>query len=275
MREPSIPFPTWRGKSWARLILGAAAVLVLAGCGGESAPMANETDEPLYKEGQRLEHEGRYQEALADYFKLIVKRGDQAPQSHLEAGAIELIYIKDPFAAVYHFNRYLELEPNSPNAADVRGQIAVAKREFLRSLPGQPTDDKTLAVASLDELERLRQENSSLRAQLTEARGSSAPPPPVYAAPAPVSPPAAAESAPAPVAADEAAPVAPPTRPAAPAPAPAAHPAGRTYTVVAHDSFFSIARKLYGTPTKARIQAIQQANPGVSSLKPGMVLHLP
>lgn len=256
-------------------MLGAAAALLLAGCGGDSAPMANETDEPLYKEGQRLEHEGRYQEALADYFKLIVKRGDQAPQSHLEAGAIELLYIKDPFAAVYHFNRYLELEPNSPNAADVRGQIAVAKREFLRSLPGQPTDDKTLAVASLDELERLRQENSSLRAQLTEARGASAPPPPVYAAAA-VAPPAAADNAPAPVAADEPAAVSPPTRPAAPAAPPAAaHPPGRTYTVMAHDSFFSIARKLYGTPTKARIQAIQQANPGVTSLKPGMVLHLP
>ncbi|HVW21812.1 MAG TPA: LysM domain-containing protein, partial [Opitutaceae bacterium] len=62
---------------------------------------------------------------------------------------------------------------------------------------------------------------------------------------------------------------------APPAAPPAARPAGRTYTVVAHDSFFSIARKLYGSPTKARIQAIQQANPGVSALRPGMVLRVP
>ncbi|HVW22053.1 MAG TPA: hypothetical protein VHC86_12635, partial [Opitutaceae bacterium] len=208
MRDPSIPFPAGPGRIRARLVLGLAAALAFSGCGGDNAPMANETDEPLYREGQRLEHEGRYQEALADYLKLIVKRGDQAPQSHLEAGAIELVYIKDQFRAVYHFERYLELEPNSPNAADVRGQIAVAKREFLRSLPGQPTDDKTLAVASLDELERLRQENSSLRAQLAAARDSSAPPPPVYAAPAPTS---VADSPPAPVAE----PLAPPSRPAA------------------------------------------------------------
>src|SRR5579884_720146 len=117
-----------------------AAALLLggwAGCGGDTGGLPVETDEPLYREGQQLEKQGRTKEALAAYLRLISRRGDDAPESHLEAGLIELEEIKDPIAAIYHFRRFLELEPKSPLAPRVKDQIDRARREFASTLPAQ------------------------------------------------------------------------------------------------------------------------------------------
>lgn len=58
--------------------------------------------------------------------------------------------------------------------------------------------------------------------------------------------------------------------------APSAHN-GKTYTVQKGDTFYSIARKLYGKATKAKVDEIMALNPGVSpkGLKPGQVLTVP
>jgi tetratricopeptide (TPR) repeat protein len=85
-----------------------------------------------------MERQGRWDEALAAYLKVIDRRGDAAPESNLDAGLIYLNHIKDPIYAIYYFRRYLELEPNSKQAVYVKGLIDAAKREFARALPGQP-----------------------------------------------------------------------------------------------------------------------------------------
>jgi len=75
-----------------------------------------ETNEPYYRQGDQLKRQGRYQEALAAYLKVIEKRNEDAPESQLEAGLIYQQYLKDPIYAIYHFRKYLELEPNSRQA---------------------------------------------------------------------------------------------------------------------------------------------------------------
>src|SRR5688572_14056948 len=121
------------------LVLASFALLLAAGCerGHDEAVMA-EADEPNFRQGQQLVKQGRSQEALSAYLKVIAKRGDSAPESHLEAGLLYLQQIKDPLAAIYHFRKYLELQPNARQAVFVKGRIDVAKREFARTLPAQP-----------------------------------------------------------------------------------------------------------------------------------------
>jgi tetratricopeptide (TPR) repeat protein len=277
--------------------LALAVLLVGAGCGGDNASLSVEKDEPLYREGLQLTRQGNTQEALAAYLKLIVKRGDQAPESHLDAGLIYLENIKDPITAIYHFKKYLALEPNSPNAVYVRGLVDAATREFARTLPGRPMDSQTGGGELLAQVDSLQRENDQLKADLLAARARDASLAGVTVAAAPVAVGETAESSavtPAAPEADSSAPVVlTPVAPEAPPPPPpvipereapaspkasAASP-GRNYTVQAHDSLYRIAKKFYGSATNAKVQAILQANrnvlPSARDLKPGMELKIP
>jgi phage tail protein X len=278
--------------------LAASVLLLSGGCGGDNGALPPEADEPLYREGVQLGKQGRTQEALNDYLKVIAKRGDLAPESHLNAGLIYLGDIKDPIAAIYHFRKYLELAPNSAQAENVRELIDTAKRDFARTLPGDPLSSQVGDATLIERLDSLQRENQELRAELAATRdGSSAAPSSPSALPAPAasapparplfvvpsSGPAADEAVPSAVPVPEAVPAAPvesPIQAQAPAPPPApSRPASRHYTVAAHDTLYGIAKKVYGSATNAKVQAILQANRGIlpsaRDLRPGMELQIP
>ena len=154
--------------------LGALA-LVLAGCSdNEHVMSATELDEPNYREGQALLKTGRRQEALGAFLKVIGKRGDDAPESHLEIGLLYLQYINDPLSAIYHFKKYLALRPNSPQAPLVKQRIDAATREFARTLPAQPLEGQPQRVDLVAALDRLKQENDALKQELADLKANRA-----------------------------------------------------------------------------------------------------
>jgi hypothetical protein len=278
-----------RPRAW--MLLALAALLAGAGCGGDNGSLTPELDEPLYRDGQQKKREGQNQQALADFLRVIAKRGDQAPESHLEAGLIYRGY--DPIAAIYHFKKYIEVEPNSKQVANVRDLISAAERDFAKTLPMVTSAIDGAAGHSdlLEEVNRLQRENDDLRARLASLRGEVSPSLGFHlvgdAAGAPVPVPVPVASAPVP-APEEASPVAPPAEAPAPPPAPAAAVArprpppaapahSRSYTVQAHDTLFKIAAKVYGKATAAHVRAIEEANhlSSASALKPGMELRMP
>lgn len=254
-----------------------ALALGLAGCADrDRITYATELDEPNYREGQALLKAGRKPEALNAFLKVIAKRGDEAAESHLEVGLLYLQHINDPLAAIYHFRRYLSLRPNSPQASLVRQRIDAATREFARTLPAQPLENRVDLVAALD---RLKQENGMLKQELADSKagrslvaGSSGPPAPgpdsaevnfsvesiptVRTRPAPSVPVRVVPVVPA---------VAPPTA------------AARQHKVQPGDTLYKLAQQYYGD--RARWRDIYAANRGVmkndSDLKIGMVLRIP
>jgi nucleoid-associated protein YgaU len=275
--------------------------LVGAGCGpGESLGLSAETDDAAYREGQQLVKQGRPQEALSTFLRVIARRGEASPESHLEAGLIYKQHIKDPIAAIYHFRKYLEQQPNSRQAPLVRQQIEAAKRDFGRTLPNQPLDSREVRLDGFDQRERLERENEQLRNELATLRGLSGSAPTTLGS---VPRGATAESVdarlPAPAAADEAsaitlAPIAnrepePSTDFQTPANAAGSRgkalapsaAGGRRHTVAAKDSLYAIAKKYYGAATNARVQALIEANRDVlpagasTPLKEGMTLKIP
>ena len=161
------------------LILG----LCLGGCSVDSPVVTPETQESQYTEANVLAKQGRTQEALSAYLKVISKRGEQAPESHLNVGIIYLEQIKDPIAAIYYFRRYLELVPNSKLSERVKGLIETAKRDFARSLPVQPQENIAGHLDTLDQIERLQRRNDELNAELASLRAGMALPPVPYHAP--------------------------------------------------------------------------------------------
>lgn len=279
-----------------------AALLFAGGCGRyDSSPFTAEIDEPNYRRGKELLRQGRNPEALAEFLKVIEKRGDDAPESHLEAGILYQQHIKDPITAIYHYKKFRELKRNSPQSDLVRQRIDAATREFARTLPAQPLENQMERLDLLDKIDQLQRENVQLKDQLigvrTQAvnspRPSSLQPPvaevedsqaplaidttqsPITAAPD--------ESLPA-IAVVTPTPVAPPAvplptpRPTQPA-TPPAQSGGRRYVVQKGDSLYAIAKSQYGSATNARVQGILNANrsvlPSAGALQPGMTLVIP
>lgn len=286
-----------------------ATLLFVAGCGRyDSSPFTAEIDEPNYRRGKDLLRQGRNQEALASFLKVVEKRGDDAPESHLEAGILYQQHIKDPIAAIYHYRKFRELKRNSPQSDLVRQRIDAATREFARTLPAQPLENQMERLDLLEKIDQLQRENAQLKDQLIGVRTqaintprpspSSPPAPsvdagepmasqaidpgesPIAAAPEPPAAPVVVTPAPAPtpsVSGIRPAPTAPtppaPTAPVAPS------GSGRRYVVQKGDTLFAIAKRHYGTANNARVQAILNANravlPSAAALHPGMTLVIP
>jgi tetratricopeptide (TPR) repeat protein len=270
------------------------ALLSVTGC-ERSDPLAltAEADDPTYRQAQQLEKQGHNQEALASYLKVIAKRGESAPESHLEAGLIYLEHIKDPIAAIYHFRKFLELQPNARQAVYVNGMVETAKREFARTLPARPLESQAERMNLLDQIGRLQRENDELKGELVALRnGETAPtlrttvvPTGGTAARAFITPPSVAtdspvSAAPEPARLPEARPtvqVPPPSLPAAAPTRPAAAATGRTHVVQKGDTLFSLAQKYYGN--RSRWRDIYEANravlPNQNALGIGMELRIP
>ena len=280
--------PASARRALALLLLGALA-LGLAGCGdNERLSYAAETDEPAYREGAALLKTGRKQEALNAFLKVIVKRGDDSAESHLEVGLLYLSEINDPLSAIYHFRKYLALRPNSPQAPLVRQRIDAATREFARTLPAQPLETQLQRVDLVATLDRLNKENEALKQELADLKASRGLAAAATGGPGPA-PDASAggfnfstdsipvvRTRPAPPAAPVRAVAAPPARPA-PAAVPAAPAAGRTHTVQPGDTLSKLAQKYYNN--RARWHDIYAANRNVmkneADLHVGTELKIP
>ncbi len=264
------------------------AGLGLSGCYDSGRPsFTAETDEPLYREAERHKRDNRPQEALSAYLKLIARRGDEAPESHLEVGLLYLYHIRDPIAAIYHFRQYLALRPNSPNASQVRQRVDAAIREFARTLPARPVEDQIQRVDLIATLDKLKLENELLKRQIADLQAGR---------PAPAeSPPAASTSAPTntkptansygivldtipvvrtrPAANKPASP--PPT--AASTTAPQAASSARQHTVRAGDTLSKISQQYYGNRARWRdiFAANRQSMRNESDLHIGQQLVIP
>ena len=308
-----------RFRFFSLCLCALAALLFSAGCGRyDASPFTAEIDEPNYRRGKDLLRQGRNQEALASFLKVVDARGDDAPESHLEIGILYQQHIKDPIAAIYHYRKFRELKRNSPQSDLVRQRIDAATREFARTLPAQPLDNQMEKIDLLDRLDQLQRENLQLKDQLVGLRtqavttsrlsGSPLGSTPFASMPGAVPEPSdglaplAINPAESPISDDapsaeiviaaptpKPVPVAPtptvslraPTRstPAPTTPSPSVPPVGRRYLVQKGDSLYSIAKRFYGSPTNARVQAILQANrsvlPNAAALQPGLTLVIP
>ncbi|WP_415909848.1 Cell division protein CpoB [Oleiharenicola sp. Vm1] len=274
------------------LAAAAALALGLAGCGDDGRQSyATEADEPYYRQAEQMKRAGRQQEALSAYLKVIEKRGDDAPESHLEAGLVYLHHIRDPIAAIYHFRKYLALRPNSAQAPLVKQRIDAAIRDFARTLPAQPLETQLQRVDLIAAMDKLKLENDLLKQQIADLQAGREP----SAAPADTAPErnVAPSAAPSPAngsggagsfalnldsmptvrtrSAPSRAEPTPPvvtTRPSAasapkstPATAPSTARGARTHVVTKGDTLSNLSQRYYGNRTRWR--DIYQANRGV------------
>ncbi|MGB0744071.1 MAG: Cell division protein CpoB [Opitutales bacterium] len=241
-------------------------LLFIVACNPSGVEVVSETDEKQYQLGQDFKNQGRVEEALSAFLRVIDARRD-APESHLEAGNIYLRTMKDPVRAIYHFERYLQFKPQSPQAAQVRQLVETAEKEFARQLPAQPYQGDLDRIDLMDLVKTLKQENDSLKRDLVAAQQRVAQLENVLGQARRVPQPQVTTV-------DN---LRPPTRvpPVDNTPSPADVP--RTYTVQSGDTLSTISRSFYGTPS--RWIDIYQANrdrlSSENALRVGQEIRIP
>lgn len=262
---------------------------LLAGCAdNDRLSYTSETDDPNFQKGRALK-DTRRQEALSAFLKVIERRGDDAPESHLEAGLLYHTHINDPLSALYHFKKYLALRPNSPQAPLVRQRVDAAIRDFARTLPAQPLDNQLERVELIAAMDRLKKENDLLKEQLADLRGARLAVPAGGGGNAEGSAGTAAPGLNLQLNSTPTVRARPPSVSAPPLIAPAnqrpattavaANPAasGRRHTVQAGDTLSKLSQQYYGT--RAKWRDIYAANRGVmkseTDLRIGMELKIP
>jgi len=185
--------------------------------------------------------EGDYKAAVR-YYESALDGTAATAEVHYKLALLFDDKLKNPLAATYHFQRYLELKPDGSHVKEVRGFIQEDELKIAGSLSHG-------ALMSQEDAARLKNDNLLLRQQIVELRANSK-----LAA-------ARADGAPA----------------GATGAGKSPPPGSTTYVVQHGDTLASIARKFYKGST--RWKDIQDANfntlKGTVKLKAGMTLIIP
>jgi LysM repeat protein len=279
------------------LVLG----LFLSGCFQPGLGQNDEEKEPYFLIGKSRLNTMDYPGAVEAFEKALTLNPKSAA-AHFELGCLFAQKVPDPAAAIHHYNCFLKLRPNAPNAEWVGQIILACKQDLARTVSLGPVTEKQ--QRDLEKLaednKRLTDENRRLHEEVTRWQTYAAalphpqpnPPPrvlqpniskapasaqvPVSAASTPpvltpvllVQHPRQAESARKPEAMAHG-----PLGAGAPFP-PNGAPAGvaRTHIIKRGETLAGIARQ-YGVRLEALCNANPRANP--RHLRPGQTLNLP
>ncbi len=259
----------YRKRTLWTLGFAAAAVLYIlssGGCDFGAEKKLGETDEPFYVRAQEELRKGNIQDALGLFLKVTEKRRDAA-ESHLELGRIYLTKLDNPIRSIYHFEKYIELKPNSPSSPMVRQMIGTAQKKFATSLPESPFENNFRRIELEDLLRRVQKENLDLKQKLNVAHSIID---------------KLESSQRVVVSKDATFAYSPPQRP----PRRAEHSASNnrerreipaTYTAQPGDSLSSISRRVYGTPNRWLdiFKANRDRMSTPESLRVGQTLRIP
>jgi len=209
-----------------------AAALALAGC------EKHDSTREAVDLGDKRAKLGAYKEAVRAYESAL----DGTPKTaevHYKLGVLYDDKLKNPLAAIHHYDRYLDLAPVGGRSKEAKTARADCDRRLSLSL-------KDGGLMTTAEAARLRNENEKLRKDLTELRTNKPTPTPT-------------------------------PHPSGPGAADKVPPGARTHLVEKGETLASISFKYYRNRANASI--IKAANShqlgGKDLIKPGMTLIIP
>ena len=249
--------------------------LGLGGCLPSGHGQMDEEKEPHFLDAKRRLTALDYQGALEGFEKAL-EANPRSALAHFELGVLYEQHSdqkeEDFVAAMFHYGQAIKLRPNDYPADNARQRVASCKRELVKAESLAP-----VAQNLMRELDKLKEENQTLRRQLEAAQSQS----PnrvavqvrtpsnrtdtVVPAVRSTNPPSNAISG-----LNWTAPASPDHQRVTPLP-PAAS-AGRSHTVKAGDTPYSISRLYH-----IKLEALMAANPGLEAkrMKVGQVINLP
>jgi tetratricopeptide (TPR) repeat protein len=149
-------------RFWIRFALCLPAVLLgvaLAGC----APGQGQSDdekEPHFVLGQSKVNAMDYQGAV-DAFEESLEANPRSAAAHFQLAMLYENQVSDPAAAIYHYERYLKLNPDAGNAMLIKQHIDACKRQLAAAVMGLPASS-----AAQQQLDKLVEQNRDLQQQV-------------------------------------------------------------------------------------------------------------
>lgn len=219
------------------LSIGTMFITLAGGC--SDLNKGAEDRDPNIKHARERRAVGDYEGAIESYQKALDKRPGLA-RIHWELASVYDQYLTNDVRAIYHYERYLELDPKADRRKLVEDLIGAARMSFAASLPARPSE-------AVQEIARLKTELEALRGMLADAQDEKAR---LNAAlqtarsPAPAGVSSSATNA-----TSGASSMATPA-PAAPRPAPPQTAALEMYVVRPGDTLGKIASRVYGDSSK-------------------------
>jgi len=262
------------------LMLASAAAVMLSGC---SDYVGKEKSHPLFIKASREKASGEYREAARCYeeFLLICPKSSV---THQELGNIYSDYLNEPLKAVYHYRKWMEMNPNDKtNFEDVRLLADTAQKNLFKSLKeeykeldGNPQIEAEVKqlreqlIRTQESLKQTEEQNQKMKDTLLKIKSDREKINAQTIAQNRRNQTAAPASNP-PAASGKTAGANPP------AAAPAGTGAAQTYTVQPGDNLSKISRKFYGS--SRHYQLIADANKGKLGpklqVRVGQVLTIP
>ncbi|MCG3778149.1 MAG: hypothetical protein JW388_0857 [Nitrospira sp.] len=144
----------------------AALGFFIAGCSPTGSATMDEEKEPYYLHGRELMKQRDFGGALRAFQKGL-EVNPRSSLAHLEMGLLYEQHQKNPAAAIYHFNRFIEIKPDSPRAETVRDHLTGCKIELAKEITNTAGFQPGQAEKELKrEVERLMAENQHLKLML-------------------------------------------------------------------------------------------------------------
>ena len=134
------------------LLLSAAAAIMLAGCNDY---VGKEKSHPLVIKAGKEKSAGEYKEAARCYeeFLLICPKSSF---THTELASLYNDYLNDPLQAVYHYRKWLEMNPNDKTSyEDIRILAETAQKNLFKKLK-EEYKDSAEAKKSDEEVQKLK-----------------------------------------------------------------------------------------------------------------------
>ncbi len=157
--------------------------LGLCGCLPSGHSPLDEEKEPHFLAGKSRVNTLDYQGAI-ECFEKALEANPRSALAHFEAGLLYEKHKQDHAAAIYHFERFLELRPGSGYAEVVRLHILACKQELAKTVSLGPVTQSLQR-----EFEQLAQQNKILQEEVAmwraKARPQSPPEPPASATASP------------------------------------------------------------------------------------------
>jgi LysM repeat protein len=118
--------PMWR------LLLSLSLAFFFVGCSQLKRSGAADEKDPYYLEGKRRESGMDWDGAIQSYERALQSNPNNAA-AHLALGILYAEKKNDFASAVYHYQKHLNFDTNSPRAVQIKQQIDFCKRELAKS----------------------------------------------------------------------------------------------------------------------------------------------
>lgn len=151
-------------KPFVQLFL---AVILLAGAAGCGMKTKDEEAHPLFKRAVKAQ-QARETELAIEYFQRYLVVNPESSKTHLLLASIYDETLDKPLQAVYHYERFLEFAPKSPEAENVKKWLAAAKKKYYYRARLEYNDPEDVAALQ-DTLYTRSQELKKCRLELAKA----------------------------------------------------------------------------------------------------------